>query len=67
VFRKSIAKPERYVWQQPDYNEDDDPFLKHFDDDGNFIEFKAPKVEEEHTFQDRTPNITYVFKENKED
>lgn len=38
IFRKAIAKPERYVWQEPSYNEDDDPFLKHFDENGNFIE-----------------------------
>ena len=38
IFRNSIAKPERYIWQEPTYNEDDDPFLKHFDKDGNFIE-----------------------------
>jgi hypothetical protein len=38
VFRKSIAKPKNYEWQREDYNEDDDPFLKHFDEYGNFIE-----------------------------
>ena len=26
-----------YSWQKQDYNEDDDEFMKHFDDDGNFI------------------------------
>ena len=38
IFRKAIAKPERYIWQEPHYNGDDDPFLKHFDEHGNFIE-----------------------------
>ena len=38
IFRKSIAKPKKYEWQKEDYNEDDDPFLKHFDENGNFIE-----------------------------
>lgn len=38
IFRKSIAKPKKYAWEHEDYNEDDDPFLKHFDDEGNFIE-----------------------------
>lgn len=42
IFRKAIAKPERYVWQEPSYNEDDDPFLKHFDENGNFIENLEP-------------------------
>ena len=37
-FRKQIAKPEKYIWQDPNYNEENDPFLKHFDENGNFIE-----------------------------
>ena len=45
-FRKSIVKPETYVWQQPDYNEDNDPFLKHFDEQGNFIEHIEPEIED---------------------
>lgn len=45
VFKKTIAKPERYVWQHPDYNEDDDPFLNHFDEHGNFIEHLPDQAE----------------------
>lgn len=67
IFRKTIAKPEKYVWQQPDYNEDDDPFLKHFDKDGNFIEHIEPEVEIESEIQSNQPQkITYHFKK-KED
>ncbi len=66
LFRKSIAKPETYVWQQPNYNEEDDEFLKHFDENGNFIERKEPVIlEEEHI--DNTPKIVYKFKENKDE
>ncbi len=66
IFRKAIAKPERYVWQQPDYNEDDDPFLKHFDENGNFIENIEPEVEEEQPSEDKRIHIRYTFKENKD-
>jgi membrane associated rhomboid family serine protease len=66
IFRKAIAKPERYVWQQPDYNEEDDPFLRHFDEHGNFIEFNEPEIEEEPVSEETPPRITYVFKEHKE-
>ncbi|WCO02337.1 rhomboid family intramembrane serine protease [Psychroserpens ponticola] len=66
VFRKSVAKPERYVWQQPDYNEDDDPFLKHFDENGNFIEISEPEIEDEMPSEENTLNITYTFKEKKD-
>lgn len=63
IFRKSIAKPEIYVWQQPDYNEDNDPFLRHFDKDGNFIE----KIEETQIDEDKSDNkIAYKNKENKD-
>ena len=59
-FRKSIAKPKKYAWEQDDYDEDNDPFLKHFDEDGNFIEHIEPEVEHE------KPTVNYTFKENKE-
>ncbi|WP_053991443.1 rhomboid family intramembrane serine protease [Mangrovimonas sp. TPBH4] len=68
LFRKTIAKPERYVWQQPDYNEDDDPFLKHFDENGNFIELKEEEDEPEETLEnlskDSHVKIVYDFKES---
>lgn len=47
IFRKAIAKPDRYVWQEPEYNEEDDSFLRHFDADGNFIENLEPEIEVE--------------------
>ena len=65
-FRKSIAKPKKYKWEEDDYNEDDDPFLRHFDENGNFIETleESPDVIEEKSPKIR---ITYQFKQNKED
>ena len=52
IFRKSIAKPERYVWQEPTYNEENDPFLRHFDKDGNFIENLEAETEEDSSSTD---------------
>lgn len=62
IFRKSVAKPKKYIWEQDNFNEENDLFLQHFDEDGNFIESKSPElgVEEEKNF------INYIFKENKE-
>lgn len=59
-FRKEIAKPKKYIWEQENYNEDDDPFLKHFDEDGNFIEEKGLDVEQQQ------PTINYTYKEKKD-
>jgi membrane associated rhomboid family serine protease len=66
-FRKSIAKPKKYKWEEDDYNEDDDPFLKHFDENGNFIEHieETPEVIEEKP--NRKITITYQFKRSKKD
>ena len=65
-FRKSIAKPKKYKWEEDDYNEEDDPFLKHFDENGNFIETieEVPEIIEEKQPKIR---ISYQFKRNKED
>jgi len=55
-FKKKIAKPKKYAWEQTDFNEADDPFLKQFDKNGNFIEHLEPEVELEQT------TINYVYK-----
>lgn len=55
-FRKHIAKPEKYTWEKEDYNEEEDEFMKHFDDKGNFIE----TIEEP---MDDPITINYKYKE----
>ncbi|WP_179335843.1 rhomboid family intramembrane serine protease [Winogradskyella costae] len=71
IFRKQVAKPDRYKWEQPDYNEEDDPFMKHFDENGNFIEFE-PEVEIENESElkiepeiKQAQRINYIFKKNE--
>ncbi|MGC6429559.1 MAG: rhomboid family intramembrane serine protease [Jejuia sp.] len=61
IFRKQIAKPKKYIWEHENYNETDDPFLKHFDENGNFIESKPEEEADENR-----PFITYTFKKNEE-
>ena len=66
IFRKRVAQPERYKWQQPDYNEEEDPFMRHFDEDGNFIEMLpedniAPEDTSE-LDESQTLKIKYIFK-----
>ena len=38
IYRKDIARPPVYVWEEETYKEEDDPFMRHFDAEGNFIE-----------------------------
>ena len=52
-----------YDWQKPDFSPDDDDFMQHFDNDGNF----APKPKEEildDVPESEPPKIVYHFTEN---
>ena len=62
VFRTSIAKPVRYDWENDHYDEMQDPFLKQFDEEGNFIEPTKDEpnttdssIEVHYSFKDKTP------------
>lgn len=63
-FKKSIAKPKKYAWEREDFNDDNDPFLKHFDENGNFIEQIEPSNKDN---QESDVNIRYNYKPEKED
>jgi membrane associated rhomboid family serine protease len=62
VFRQNIMIQPKYEWEKEDYNEENDRFMSHFDENGNFIE---KRVEEESI--DEAPTYKYIYKENKED
>lgn len=63
IFKRRIAEPPKYHWQQPEYSEEDDPFMKHFDENGNFIE----KLPEEEEGQDSSETrVNYIYKEKPE-
>ncbi len=61
LFKKAIAKPKKFEWETPNYNDSNDPFLKHFDENGNFIEKIEPEEERNQS------DINYVFKEKSTD
>lgn len=60
IFKKTIAKPKKYAWQQENYNEENDAFLRHFDENGNFIENMELDDDSDKI------DINYTFKERKE-
>ncbi|RZJ53290.1 MAG: rhomboid family intramembrane serine protease [Flavobacterium sp.] len=39
------AKPIVYEWQKPDFNPQEDAFMKHFDENGNFVNTEIPEEE----------------------
>ena len=38
IFKKKIAEPPKYAWEKPGYSEENDLFMKHFDEKGNFVD-----------------------------
>jgi membrane associated rhomboid family serine protease len=61
IYNVSLPKQKKYEWERDDYNEEDDEFLKHFDENGNFIE-KEPEQEIE---EDSKITYTYHYIKNK--
>lgn len=47
IIRSKIEKPKKYDWEKEDYDEENDPFLKQFDSNGNFIDPPVQKEFEE--------------------
>ena len=49
VYKKDIAVSPKYEWEKDTYKEEDDPFMKHFDENGNFIE-NLPEEDPEYIY-----------------
>lgn len=58
AIRVRLPIEKKYDWEKEDYKEADDPFLRHFDEDGNFIEME-PESEEQ-------INIKYHYKKDSD-
>jgi membrane associated rhomboid family serine protease len=62
IFNKQTLPVKKYIWEKEDYNPDNDPFMKNFDKDGNFIETTSeteviePQIE--------STSIKYIFKKS---
>ncbi len=60
LIKTEVPEVRKYDWERDDFKEEDDPFLQHFDENGNFIENK--EIPEEPPIQ-----IKYHFKKSEED
>ncbi|MBT8235105.1 MAG: rhomboid family intramembrane serine protease, partial [Bacteroidia bacterium] len=58
IMRSHAPDKRKYAWENEDYNEEDDPFLRHFDEEGNFIEDPDGLTQKE----DTSTRIIYHFK-----
>ncbi len=63
IYGKKMKPAPKYDWEKPDYNEASDPFLQHFDQDGNFIENKDESTNE----TESKVKINYNYRANKSD
>lgn len=64
-FKKYKIPAPKYDWEKETYEEDNDPFMKHFDADGNFIESSNIEEVEEWYSNDSEPKFTYHYKEKE--
>ncbi len=58
-----VPVSKNFDWEKEDFKEEEDPFLRHFDADGNFIETKADNKIDAH----ETIKITYEYRKGSED
>lgn len=68
LFKNKIEKPKLYAWQHEDYKEEEDEFMKQFDENGNFIGTPKEEVENSGETQEPKPQIVikYTFKNKDE-
>jgi hypothetical protein len=72
VFAVKFKTPDyvkdiQYEWEKPNFNPQDDAFMKRFDENGNFVNPQKPEelmVEYEEILSEPV-KYSYVFKENK--
>ena len=53
VLKTPIPQAPKYIWESGEYQEDADPFMRHFDADGNFIENPEGTEEPQERFRVR--------------
>ncbi|MDR5591744.1 rhomboid family intramembrane serine protease [Christiangramia sp. SM2212] len=61
IFRRSIPEPPKYQWERPGYSDENDLFMQHFDENGNFVDNLPIELEEP-----EEGDYNYIYKE-KED
>ncbi|MDC6385982.1 rhomboid family intramembrane serine protease [Flagellimonas taeanensis] len=60
AIKVKLPLERKYEWEREDYSEDNDPFLKHFDENGNFIENRDEEGE-------GTVEVRYHYRPDKKD
>lgn len=67
-FKTKIEKPKIYAWQHDDYNEEEDAFMKQFDENGNFIEIpKEEQIPNQENPESKSKIVIKYTYKNKDD
>ena len=68
LFNKNPIEHKKYEWEKENYDPDKDPFLSHFDEEGNFIEHKPEKMVDDlkEEINPRKITIRYSFKKDSD-
>ncbi|WP_162126323.1 rhomboid family intramembrane serine protease [Flavobacterium phycosphaerae] len=53
----------QYPWEKPDFNPEEDMFMKHFDEEGNFV--NTPEPEEDSIEEVPAPPLHYIYEYKK--
>lgn len=60
IFRKNPITNRKFIWEQPDFKPEEDPFISQFDENGNFIE-KVKEEAEVFSEEQTTPQIKVIY------
>ncbi|HET8809186.1 MAG TPA: rhomboid family intramembrane serine protease [Flavobacteriaceae bacterium] len=63
IFKNYTLPIPKYEWEKETYKEEDDLFMQHFDEDGNFVE--SPKTEEDEVSEPPKMKITYHYRKKE--
>jgi len=63
VVKAHIPKPKKYEWEKDDFKEEEDLFLKHFDEHGNFRELPPDETD---SHENHDVRINYIIKKNRQ-
>ena len=67
LFKKNPIDNKKYEWEEEGFNPENDPFLKHFDEEGNFIDTVPLEKETESPYKkENSIEIIFSFKKKKE-
>lgn len=69
LFKTHHLQNKKYEWEKETFDEDSDPFIRQFDEDGNFIGSSPEKEPEESDASDMDLGykVVYTFKEKSKD